>query len=346
MWLRDAIRQLPASAIGWVKAMKSNMTSASERARYFKRLLRFPVRIAWKAFRYFALLISPLVIGLITSKKKRIRHLIFDAMYQSKKFDHLYVRGTSEKFLVNIGDNTISREIFTTGECDFSKFSVAIDLLARNNVIVGKLDLLVDVGANIGAICIPAVTRGYTNNVLAIEPHPSNCHLLRTNICLNSKEKEILVRELAVGEFDNASLLLEVSNDNSGDHRIFVGDSSDGLYGESKRKKITVQSCTLDSIVEHKKWQKLLIWMDVQGYEGFVLKGAKKLIKEKVPLVIEFWPYGMKRAGSYASLRDMLAHYKGYYNLETPCDLYPIYKLDELYSQLGEGGRFTDLLLI
>ena len=39
--------------------------------------------------------------------------------------------------------------------------------------------------------------------------------------------------------------------------------------------------------------------MDVQGYEGYILTGAKNTLQFTPPLVTEFWPYGMKRASTY-----------------------------------------------
>ena len=40
-----------------------------------------------------------------------------------------------------------------------------------------------------------------------------------------------------------------------------------------------------------------LIWVDVQGYEGYVFNGAKKFLSKGIPVVSEIWPYGILRTG-------------------------------------------------
>jgi hypothetical protein len=40
-----------------------------------------------------------------------------------------------------------------------------------------------------------------------------------------------------------------------------------------------------------------IVWIDVQGYEGYVFAGARTLLATGVPVVSEIWPYGIRRAG-------------------------------------------------
>ena len=62
-----------------------------------------------------------------------------------------------------------------------------------------KPEILIDIGANIGPICIPAVKRNYVKQAIAIEPGPDNARLLRANVALNSLHDRIIVHECAVG---------------------------------------------------------------------------------------------------------------------------------------------------
>jgi hypothetical protein len=41
-----------------------------------------------------------------------------------------------------------------------------------------------------------------------------------------------------------------------------------------------------------------LAWVDIQGHEGHFFKGARQTISKKIPVVCEFWPYAMERAGT------------------------------------------------
>jgi hypothetical protein len=48
-----------------------------------------------------------------------------------------------------------------------------------------------------------------------------------------------------------------------------------------------------------------LVWMDVQGHEAHVLAGATCLAG--VPVVTEFWPFGLRRAGALARFHELTA---------------------------------------
>ena len=42
-----------------------------------------------------------------------------------------------------------------------------------------------------------------------------------------------------------------------------------------------------------------MVWMDIQGHEGKFLQGAYGFLsKQKIPVVMEFWPYGLLRSGT------------------------------------------------
>jgi FkbM family methyltransferase len=215
----------------------------------------------------------------------------------------------------------------------------------------------VDVGANIGTVCIPAVARGLARAAVGIEPHPVNCTLLRANIALNSLSARVTVRECAVGGSDNEALMLEVSDDNWGDHRIAASDE-DGAFRESARRKIPVTSMRLEGLVQPQPGRTMLIWMDTRGYEGLVLQGATSLVAARVPIVAEFWPYGMHRAKCYPLFPDQLAGYRGFIDLREadaarPGDagrtgaLRPMSDLDRLHAALSvSDDSYTDLLIV
>jgi hypothetical protein len=150
---------------------------------------------------------------------------------------------------------------------------------------------------------------------------------------------------MAVGEFEDQKLALEISGNNWGAYRIFVS-SADERFSESKRKRVIVNSTTLDKLIHQNELKGILIWIDAQGYEGFILKGAKNVLSSKPPIVIEFEPYVMKRSRSYDALKKAIGIYRGYYDLDSPSNFYPINSLDGLYKRLGEDGAHTDLLVV
>jgi FkbM family methyltransferase len=283
------------------------------------------------------------------SPERSVRERLFHFLGESDDTDLVYVNRGTERYLVHCKDRAIGREVFLSGQFDFDKFTAALRLLAQHTG-TQRVDVLVDVGANIGTVCVPAVARGLVQQAIAIEPDPMNSRLLRINTLLNTVESRIVVHECALGERDGATLVLEQSSDNLGDHRISVS-ADDGAFGEASRLRIEVPSARLDSLVKPPPHNSnMLIWMDTQGYEGFVLKGATSLLAAKIPLVSEFWPYGMKRANGYAAFRESIAHYRGFIDLnasQTSGTLRPMRELDELFQSLDIAkDSYTDILVI
>jgi len=293
---------------------------------------------------------------ILGSTNRKVRSFLFNMLAETPGADFAYVNRGRERYLVNCHDKAISKMVFATGEFEFEKFERALQVL-RFQTPMTELDLLVDVGANIGTVCIPAVVRGLARAAVGIEPHPVNCKLLRANIALNSVDARVAVHESAVGECDNETLMLELSTDNWGDHRIAV-TREDGKFGEAARKTIAVQSMRLDGLVAPSMAKNALIWMDAQGYEGFILKGAAALLDVRVPLVSEFWPYGMRRAGSYSLFREQLSGYRGFIDLNDEAavhqslsgkgdTLHPMSDLNALHDALDVGpSSYTEILVV
>jgi FkbM family methyltransferase len=259
-------------------------------------------------------------------------HLIFSAIGSSSRANIIYTNFGPEEFLIDTRDQVIGKAIFGQGECEFKKFLLTLELLRKHEAYDKGPNVLLDIGANIGPICIPAVARGYVERAIAIEPHPYNCKLLRANIALNGLTKSIVVYESACGILDGEKLELEISEDNFGDHRIRL-ETTPGVDNEDRRRTIFVESNTLDTLCPIRPDQSTLIWMDTQGYEGYILAGGRAWLDARTPLVLEFWPYGIKRVNSFKFLKASLAGYGGFYDLASPERFRPIEDLDELYAQ-------------
>jgi hypothetical protein len=63
-------------------------------------------------------------------------------------------------------------------------------------------------------------------------------------------------------------------------------------------------------------------------------------------VVMEFWPYGIRRAEAYPALREAVLKYTRLYDLSRikPEAISPK-SIDSLYTELGETGASTDILL-
>ncbi len=253
-----------------------------------------------------------------------------------------------ETFVVAASDKVIGKLAYIHNRpFDFEKVEMVLKLLGNHKKI-----LLVDVGANIGTICIPAVKRGMFQQAIAIEPEPGNYSLLMANIFINRLSDKITTHNVALGQKDNESLVFELSDFNHGDHRIRTSNNV-AMQNEDKRNTISVKCETFDKIVGQITPDEALIWIDTQGYEGFIFAGATNALKRKVPICLEFWPYAMERSGSYLPLKNSLlnAGYTSFYDLEERKPrLIPlsIDELDALYKRLRDKGDnvYTDLLVI
>ena len=141
----------------------------------------------------------------------------------------------------------------------------------------------VDVGANIG-IHTRYLARlcGPNGRVVAFEPSPVNFARLKANV---RKLPNVTIHASAVGD-QSGSIPLYLSPDLNVDHRTYE-------TGEA-RDRIDVPVVRLDDIFPPGGHVDLLK-VDVQGFEGAVLEGARRLISENPHLkaVIEYWPYGL-----------------------------------------------------
>jgi FkbM family methyltransferase len=157
---------------------------------------------------------------------------------------------------------------------------------------------VVDIGANIGTVAIPLVTRHGAARIVAFEPEPLNFKLLRCNVLLNDAEERITCIQVAVSK-ERGSVELELSQDNYGDHRVRARDAAvPDSMGESARATISVPAKPLQEALAQASVRAEdigLVWVDTQGHEGHVLAGAGDL-PGKAPWVMEYWPYGLRRA--------------------------------------------------
>jgi FkbM family methyltransferase len=195
----------------------------------------------------------------------------------------------------------------------------SIDYLRRERLI-GKpgQDVMVDVGANIGMICIAMLKRGYFREAIAIEPDPRNFALLQRNIEQNGLEGRIRALPFAVSD-DSRDVELELSETNFGDHRVRAARASaPPQMGEDGRTIVSVPARRLDDLLQKEAGVEParigLVWLDIQGHEGQLFRGARETLSHGMPLISEFWPYGIRRSGlerdAYAEIvRSLFARF-------------------------------------
>ena len=245
-----------------------------------------------------------------------------------------------ESYLLNTADRVIGRSLYVGGQFDFRKFETARDLI-RTHGGPGPEAVLIDAGANIGSICIPAVRRGLVARAIAFELDPGNTRLLRINALLNGVEGRIDIRNMAVGAAPG-EVTVQHSPTNFGDHRVGAAAQGDG---------VSVPMVALDSLAGDIDLSQCILWMDVQGYEAFALQGAQAFMAAGVPLVAEFSREEFDSTDSFDLFVSLVteAGYSVFFDLNaTPPKATPLDRaaLEDLSERLTQQGTFTDLLFL
>jgi len=264
-----------------------------------------------------------------------LRHI-----FNTSKADFL-LADWQEKYVVARRDLVIGRAVFCSGEFELDKFDKARALLGQDT---GQM-AFVDIGANIGTMCIPMIARGHFARAIAIEPEPLNARLLSTNIHLNNVADQIEVFEAALGD-SAGSAKLYMSTTNFGDHLL----SPDGTTVEN-RQSVEVDVKTLDELIPLGERSNLFLWLDTQGYEGFVLKSASAILADAPPMVLEFDPDSLGIGQAYETLCTAVlnAPYTKVYDLDEANPVaVPVtaQALDALFQEYNRVDGFTDLLFI
>ena len=201
-------------------------------------------------------------------------------------------------------DDAVTRHLYSRREFELEWVVDSLAFLRSKQLCPPKgQGTVLDIGANNGVISIGMLATGELESAIAVEPAPRNFSLLQGNIAANDFEKRFTCLNFAASD-RRSELEFELSENNHGDHRIRSAQpasESPELFNESNRRVIKVPADTIDNLLgdlgDDKSQQVSLVWIDVQGYEGFVFRGAAGLLSKDVPVVSEIWPYGIERAG-------------------------------------------------
>lgn len=251
------------------------------------------------------------------------------------------VRGQSGIFFISTSDDVIGSETYRDRGFNEKTLEDAVAVAQAAGFEISGTTF-VDIGANVGVTTIPALTRMNFGSVFAAEPEPTNYKLLMAAVAANGLLGRVVGFPGGVSDTDGL-LPLELSSDNSGDHRIRMGDTA-GSFSEQNRDTISVDVRTLSSFDLSALPEVGLLWIDVQGHESHVLAGAGALLGA-VPTVVEYWPYGLQRAGGLDRFHKLVAE-----NFDKVHDLGTGSLIDAsvVASMAGayDGTRHTDLLLL
>jgi FkbM family methyltransferase len=161
-------------------------------------------------------------------------------------------------------------------------------------------DYVIDVGANIGLIVLPAARIvGPEGRVIAVEPASRAGSLLRKTLALNFVSDRVLFYPYAAGEIQGKARL------NIG--QIIGHSSLLSLQGSEYSEEVEVRS--VDSLVPHGQAIRL-VKLDAEGFEPQVWRGMRRIVTENPDLIVlvEFGPEHLRRAG--ISAEDWLTEFQ------------------------------------
>lgn len=150
------------------------------------------------------------------------------------------------------------------------------DILDYLNLHYHNHRVILDIGANLGNHTVYFAQYLKYDAIVAIEPIDANYNLLLQNI---HPYENVVAAHVAVGDHEGFVSMIE-NHSNMGNSRVLEG-------GPQNIPLTTVDWFKLQNIT--------LMKIDVEGYEKYVLAGAKETIAKWKPLIlIEDWDMGFE----------------------------------------------------
>ncbi len=147
-------------------------------------------------------------------------------------------------------------------------------------------DTVLDIGANIGFYAeLLSNAVGVNGKVHCFEPDTTNFNYLKKR-CINLNN--VSVNHKAVSD-KTGILKIYTSKQLNVDHRTYKPDDYD--------QEIDIEAIAIDDYLNGQLVN--FIKMDIQGFEMSAVKGMHKTLESPdLKMLSEFWPYGMRKAGT------------------------------------------------
>lgn len=192
--------------------------------------------------------------------------------------------------------------------------------------------VICDIGANVGVYSeFLSRLAGPTGVVYAFEPEPQNFSILKKRTMHLSN---VRAHAVAVGRVNGRASLF-TSKTLCVDHRMYPDEPS--------RSRVEVECVSLDSFLPT-GLKVDFVKMDIQGFEYEAILGMQGIMARNpgIKLVSEFWPYGLKKAGSSAAELIRLLHDIGFrVMVVTQRGLSPVDEYTGQWNEANNKAYFT-----
>ncbi|HEV3165923.1 MAG TPA: FkbM family methyltransferase [Isosphaeraceae bacterium] len=138
-------------------------------------------------------------------------------------------------------------------------------------------DTVMDAGSHLGlfTVCMSRLV-GPSGRVLAYEPTPHTCAVLRETVRINHCESNVLVQNKAVAKGQGCASFFETGD--------VVSNANSLVRNKRSKREIAVETVSIDQEVPPGRNVRLLK-IDVEGAELDVLRGACRTLASSRPLV-------------------------------------------------------------
>ena len=217
---------------------------------------------------------------------KKIYSRVLNSILASKK--EFIVNFKNIRLFINIKD-PIDKIIFYKNEYEEMQFKFLSEWINKN-----KPNIFIDIGANFGVYSLRISKLFQMLRVVAFEPVLTTFNKLKMNIKINSLEKRIKTYNLGLSNTNGQKKMVALKR------RNYI--QSGGFSFNIPKRKLTNEEITQyhktikgDKVLKFKK-KKVVVKIDVEGYESKVLLGIKNLLNNnKILLQIEIFDDNFKK---------------------------------------------------
>jgi FkbM family methyltransferase len=166
---------------------------------------------------------------------------------------------------------------------DFSRPALA---KLSDNILTGEIDLVIDVGANVGQFGIDLRNAGYRGEIFSFEPATSPFRELQKK---SEKDSLWTVFNLGLGN-RNEEAVLNVATNSGLSSSILQPRLHTEFFPSIKfEEKEKIQVSSLSTIIKDKNLsnRRILLKIDAQGYESYIIEGAIEIFDSVVLTYIE-----------------------------------------------------------
>jgi FkbM family methyltransferase len=221
---------------------------------------------------------------------KKIYSRILNIILNSR--EEFIVNFKNIRLFINIKD-PIDKIIFYRNEYEEKQIKFLYGWIKKN-----KPNIFIDIGANCGVYSLRISRLFQILKVIAFEPVLTTFNKLKMNIKINNLGKRIKTYNVGLSNANGLKKMVALKR------RNYI--QSGGFSFNTPKRKLTDEEITQynktikgDEVLKFKK-KKIVVKIDVEGYENKVLLGIKNLLKNnKILLQIEIFDYNFKKINKF-----------------------------------------------